>query len=145
VGPECGGGSGLPERTKEHAVGRVLDDASGCTHPAGNLADLRIERVHDHTNLGQPIANDCGDRKTVRSGKDLVDNEDLREKLSAQLDALPTVLCDANALHVRFGIDQVAKVLANRGMVLRDEHSHSGHAEDYRSDKPPDKAPFGHA
>ena len=89
------------------------------------------------------IAN-RGDCQTVRSGKDLVDHENLRKKLPAELDALPTVLRDSHALHIRFRVDQVAEVLANRRVVLGDEHSDLCHAEHSRSGQALGKVPFGH-
>ena len=134
----------MPQRPKEHPVRRVLDYTTHGSHSTGNLTDFWIERVHDHTDLWEPIPDDRGDRQTVGSGKDLVDHENLRKKLPAELDALPTVLCDSHALHIRFRVDQVAEVLANRRVVLGDEHSDLCHAEHSRSDQALGKVPFGH-
>src|SRR6266699_2299512 len=48
------------------------------------------------------------------------------------------------ALHVGLRVDQVAQVLADRGVVLGDEHSGLCHADDYPSGRPRNKVPFGH-
>lgn len=110
----------------------------------GHRTDFQIERVHDDLDLRKLIPHNRGDRKTVCTGKDLIDHQDLRMKRSAELDALATVLGDADALHVRFRIDQVAEVLANRGMVLGYEHTDLCHAEHYRRGQSLGKVPFGY-
>jgi len=105
--------SGLPERSQEHVVRHVFGHTTCNSESTSHLTHLWIERVHEHADLRESIPDDRRDRKTIRTGQELVDHQNLRYKVSAKFDALASVLRDANAFHVRFGVDQVAQVLAN--------------------------------
>jgi len=144
VTPKRRSGRGLPERSQEHVKRHVLRDATHCTNITSHLTNFRIERVHDHTDLRKPVPHDRGYRQSVRTGEELVDDQQVRKKLPAKLDALATVLRDPDALQVRFPVDQVAKVLPNQRMALGDQHTHPCHGEDYRRDRASDKVPFGY-
>src|SRR5689334_22906690 len=106
-----GSGSGLPERSQEHVIGHVLRDAAHRSHSTSHLTNVKIERVHDDADPGKPTPDDRGDRETIRAGKDLVDHEHVRQELSAQLDALASVLGDAYANQVALRVDEIAQVL----------------------------------
>src|SRR2546427_5253626 len=114
-------GSGVADGPQEVLVGGILRHAP---HPRPGAtresAHFGVERVHHESDPGQEATDRERDRDAVRTRDVPVDDEDVRLQLAAHLDAATAILDHPDALQVGLRVDQIAEVLADGGMIVRD-------------------------
>src|SRR2546425_7856337 len=114
-------GGGVADGPQQDLVGGILRHApaprAGATCESAHLG---VERVHHQSDPGQEATDRERDRDAVSTRDVPVDDEDVRLQLAAHLDAPPAVLDDPDALQVGLRVDQIAEVLADGRMIVRD-------------------------
>src|SRR5438128_3935517 len=114
-------GSGVSDGPQEVLVGGILRHASDPRAGATcERAQLGVERVHHESDPRQEATDRERDRDAVRTRDVPVDDEDVRLQLAAHLDAAPAVRDHPDAFQVGLRVDQIAEVLADGGMIVRD-------------------------